>query len=157
MLNKVIIMGRLTRDPELKYTPANVAVCSFSVAVDRRYVKQGEQRQADFFDIVTWRQQAEFVCKYFAKGRMINVVGSLQTRTWDDANGVRRYVTEVSADEVNFCGDKPGTGQPGGGIPAGGGYPVAPEPNQGANFPQSGGFVSGDGFAPVDTDDDLPF
>ena len=105
MLNKVILMGRLTRDPELKYTPSNVAVCSFSIAVDRRYARPGEQRQADFINIVTWRNTAEFVSKYFTKGQMINVCGSLQTRTWDDAQGVKRYATEVVADEVNFCGD----------------------------------------------------
>ena len=102
MLNKVILMGRLTRDPELKYTPSNVAVCSFSIAVDRRYARPGEQRQADFINIVAWRNTAEFVSKYFVKGQLINVCGSLQTRTWDDAQGVKRYATEVVADEVEF-------------------------------------------------------
>ena len=105
MLNKVILMGRLTADPELKYTPSNVAVCSFTIAVDRRYTKPGEQRQTDFINIVTWRNTAEFVSKYFVKGQMINVCGSLQTRTWDDAQCNKRYTTEVVADEVNFCGD----------------------------------------------------
>ena len=102
MLNKCILIGRLTRDPELKYTPANVAVCSFSIAVERKFVKQGEQRQADFINIVTWRTTAEFVTKHFVKGQMINVVGGLQTRTWDDSNGVKHYTIEVIADEVNF-------------------------------------------------------
>ena len=83
MLNKVILMGRLTRDPELKYTPSNVAVCSFSIAVDRRYARPGEQRQADFINIVTWRNTAEFICKYFQKGSMIAVSGRLQSRTWE--------------------------------------------------------------------------
>lgn len=105
MLNKAILMGRLTADPILKFTPSNVAVCSFSIAVDRRYTKQGEQKQADFINIVTWRSTAEFVSRYFVKGQMINVSGSLQTRTWDDTQGVKHYVTEVLADEVNFCGD----------------------------------------------------
>lgn len=141
MLNKVVLMGRMVRDPELKYTATNVAVCSFSVAVDRRFVKQGEQRQADFINIVTWRNTAEFVSKYFVKGQMINVCGSLQTRTWDDAQGVKHYATEVIADEINFCGDKSS-----GSSSAGGSYPQN-------NAPQS----SNDGFAPVDTDDDLPF
>ena len=104
-MNKVILMGRLTKDPELKYTQAGVAVCSFSVAVNRRYVKEGEERQADFINIVTWRQQAEFVSKYFTKGQMINLCGSLQTRTWEDNNGIKHYATEVVADEINFCGD----------------------------------------------------
>lgn len=143
MLNKVILMGRLTRDPELKYTPANVPVCSFSIAVDRRYVRQGEQRQADFINIVTWRQQAEFVSKYFVKGQMINVCGSLQTRTWDDANGVKHYATEVVADEINFCGSKN-------------------ESSNGGNnaFGGESSFDTSDvnnGFTPIDTDDDLPF
>jgi len=139
MLNKVLLMGRMVRDPELKYTATNVAVCSFSVAVDRRFVKQGEQRQADFINIVTWRNTAEFVSKYFVKGQMINVCGSLQTRTWDDAQGVKHYATEVIADEINFCGDKSSGG-------SSASYPQN-------NAPQS----SNDGFAPVDTDDDLPF
>ncbi len=144
MLNKVILMGRLTRDPELKYTASNVPVCSFTIAVDRRFQKQGEQAQADFINIVTWRQAAEFVSKYFTKGRLINVCGSIQTRTWDDANGVKHYATEVVADEINFCGDKPQNSQ-----------------NQGQGMPQhfdnSGSQLQNDGFAPVDTDDDLPF
>ena len=144
MLNKVILMGRLTRDPELKYTPSNVAVCSFSIAVDRRYARPGEQRQADFINIVAWRNTAEFVSKYFVKGQMINVCGSLQTRTWDDAQGVKRYATEVIADEVNFCGDN----RNGGAAPQDGGqtFSQAVDTNP-----------MGSGFAPVDTDDDLPF
>ena len=104
MLNKVILMGRMTKAPELKFTPSNVPVCSFSIAVDRRFAKQGEERKADFINVVTWRQQAEFVAKYFTKGQMINIVGNLQTRTYDK-NGEKRYVMEVVADEVNFCGD----------------------------------------------------
>ena len=137
MLNKVILMGRLTRDPELKYTTTNIPVCSFSIAVDRRFAKAGEQGKTDFINIVTWRATAEFVSKYFTKGRMINVVGSLQTRTWDDANGVRRYVTEVIADEINFCGDK------------------APAANQGAQFTgNEDSELEGDCFMPIDTDDD---
>ncbi|MDD4688138.1 MAG: single-stranded DNA-binding protein [Eubacteriales bacterium] len=114
MLNKVIIMGRLARDPELKTTASDVSVCSFTVAVDRRFQRSGEERQADFINVVAWRQTAEFVSRYFTKGRMINVVGSLQTRSYDDANGNKRYVTEVVADEVNFCGDKRNDDQAGG-------------------------------------------
>ncbi len=144
MLNKVILMGRLTRDPELKYTPSNVAVCSFSIAVDRRYARPGEQRQADFINIVSWRNTAEFVSKYFVKGQLINVCGSLQTRTWDDAQGVKHYATEVVADEVNFCGDNRNSSSPQGDM------------NQGfaANTQQS---PMSSGFSPMDTDDDLPF
>ena len=85
MLNKVILMGRLTRDPELRTTASDISVCTFTVAVDRRYQKSGENRQTDFINVVAWRTTAEFVNRYFSKGRMINVVGNLQTRTWDDA------------------------------------------------------------------------
>ncbi len=105
MLNKVILMGRLVKDPELKYTPSNVAVVSFTVAVDRRYQKQDE-KQADFINVVAWRNTAEFVSKWFRKGQMIALCGSIQTRTWDDNDGNRHYVTEVVADEVSFCGGK---------------------------------------------------
>lgn len=105
-MNKVVLMGRLTKDPELRYTPSNnTSVCQFTIAVDRRFKTEG-QPQADFIPIVAWRQTAEFVCKYFTKGSRIAVVGSIQTRTWDDNNGARHYVTEVVADEVEFCESK---------------------------------------------------
>ena len=106
MINKVVLMGRLTKDVELKYTPSNVAVATFTVAVDRNYVKQGEERQTDFINIVVWRSTAEFVAKYFTKGQLIALVGSIQTRTWDDNEGKKHYVTEVVADEVSFAGGK---------------------------------------------------
>src|SRR5690554_3577616 len=102
MLNKVILMGRICKDLELKYTPSNVAVTSFSIAVNRKYQKE----QTDFINIVAWRNTAEFICKYFSKGQMINIVGSLQVRAYDGKDGKKVYVTEVVADEVNFCGDK---------------------------------------------------
>ena len=105
-MNKVILMGRLVKDPELKYTPSNNAVVSFTIAVDRRFVKQGEERQADFINIVAWRTTAEFVAKWFTKGKLISLVGSIQTRTWEDNEGTKRYATEVVADEVYFAGDK---------------------------------------------------
>ncbi|WP_461246613.1 single-stranded DNA-binding protein [Treponema sp. R6D11] len=144
MLNKAIIMGRLTRDPELKTTPSGVSVCSFSVAVDRRFVRQGEERQTDFINCVAWRTTAEFVSKYFTKGRMINVVGTIQTRSWDDADGKKRYATDVVADEVNFCGDKRAEGSSASSAPSS--SPAAEEP-----VPHDEGFVA------VDLDDDLPF
>ena len=107
MLNKVVLMGRLTRDPELRYTPANLAVTSFTLAVDRTYVKQGEQRQADFINIVTFAKTAEFVSKYFSKGQLVAVCGRIQTRSWEDANGGgKRYATEVVAEEVHFAESK---------------------------------------------------
>lgn len=105
-MNKVILMGRLTKDPELKYTPGNnTAVCQFSIAVDRKFKSEG-QPTADFINIVAWRKTAEFVSKYFTKGSKIAVVGQIQTRSWDDTEGKKHYVTEVIADEVEFCESK---------------------------------------------------
>ena len=108
MLNRVIIMGRLTADPELRQTQSGVATCRFTVAVDRTFVKQGEERQADFITVVAWRQTAEFVCKYFSKGRMIAVEGNLKTSTYQNKTypDVTHYVTEVYADQVHFTGEK---------------------------------------------------
>ena len=100
-LNKVILIGHMTADPELKQTPSGVSVCSFSIGVTRRYTK-GEQSQSDFINIVAWRTTAEFVARYFRKGSAICICGSLQTRTWTDTNGNKRYETEVVADEATF-------------------------------------------------------
>ena len=105
MLNRVILMGRITQDLEIRQTQGGVAVLSFTVAVDRGYVKQGEERQTDFINCVAWRQQAEFISRYFAKGRMIAIEGNLRTRTYDDKNGVKHYVTEVFVDNVSFTGE----------------------------------------------------
>ena len=103
-MNKVILMGRLTRDPEVRYTQnTNTLVASFSLAVNRRFVKQGEERQADFINIVAWNKQGEFCSKYFKKGQQVGVIGRLQTRTWDDQNGTKHYVTEVIAEELYFA------------------------------------------------------
>ena len=106
MLNRVILMGRITQDLELKTTASGISVTSFSIAVDRNYVKQGEERQTDFINIVCWRKQAEFVCRYFEKGSMIAIEGQLQTRTYQAKDGSNRYVTEVVADSVSFTGEK---------------------------------------------------
>ena len=108
MLNRVIIMGRLTADPELRQTQSGVATCRFTVAVDRSFVKQGEERQADFITVTAWRQTAEFVCKYFSKGRMIAIEGNLRTSTYQNKTypDVTHYVTEVYADQVHFTGEK---------------------------------------------------
>lgn len=103
--NKVILIGNMTSDPELKQTQGGISVCSFSIAVNRRFAKDGEQA-CDFITIQAWRQQAEFVCKYFKKGNPILVCGQLQTRTWTDNQGQKRYATEVVADEVSFVGNK---------------------------------------------------
>ena len=103
--NKVILMGNMTADPELKQTTAGTSVCSFSIAVNRRFAKSEQgQQSVDFINIVTWRQSAEFVSRYFKKGNPILVCGQLQTRTWTDNQGAKRYATEVVADEVSFVG-----------------------------------------------------
>lgn len=105
MINSVVIMGRLTKDPELKTTQSGLSVISFTVAVDRKYQKGGE-RQADFLNVVAWRHTAEFVEKYFRKGSMIAVQGSIQTRKYEDKNGNNRTAVEIVADNVSFCGSK---------------------------------------------------
>lgn len=104
MLNLCAINGRLTSDPELKTTSNGTAVCSFTVAVDRSYVKSGEERQADFIPVVAWRQAAEFVSKYFRKGSMIAVDGQIQTRNYEDKDGNRRKAIELVASNVHFVG-----------------------------------------------------
>ena len=104
--NKVILMGRLTAAPELKQTPSGTSVCTFTIAVDRKYKAEDGKAQADFLQIVTWRQTAEFVAKYFSKGASILVCGQIQTRSWTDNHGVKKYATEIIADEVAFAGDK---------------------------------------------------
>lgn len=110
MLNSAIIMGRLVADPELRTTNTGISVSSFTVAVDRSYVKPGEERQADFIDVVAWRGTAEFVSKYFRKGSMIAVQGSIQARSYDDRNGIRRKAVEIIADQISFCGSKSESG-----------------------------------------------
>jgi single-strand DNA-binding protein len=102
-LNKVILMGHMTADPELKQTTSGLSVCSFSIGVNRRYSKADQgQQSVDFINIVSWRQQAEFVSRYFKKGSSIIVCGSLQTRNWTDQQGAKRYSTEVLAEEAHF-------------------------------------------------------
>lgn len=116
MLNKVILMGRLTADPELRQTPSGVSTCQFTLAVERNFTPQGGERQSDFITVVAWRQTAEFVCRYFSKGRMICVEGNIRTRTYTDKrySDVTHYVTEVYADNVYFTGEKAQQGQGGG-------------------------------------------
>lgn len=110
MINNITLMGRLTADPELKTTTSGLNVTTFSIAVDRPFAKSGEDRQTDFINIVAWRQNAEFVCRYFKKGQMIALTGSLQTRNYEDRNGNKRTAYEVVADRVSFCGSKAETG-----------------------------------------------
>ncbi len=104
MINRVILMGRLVADPELKTTQSGVSVTPFRIAVDRSYVKAGEQRQADFFDIVAWRSSAEFVCRNFGKGSLIAVDGQLQSRQYQTKDGQNRTAIEVVADNISFTG-----------------------------------------------------
>lgn len=106
-MNKVILLGRLTRDPETRYTQtSNMQVTSFTLAVNRRFVKQGEERQADFINCVAWNKTAEFVSKYLKKGQQVGIIGRIQTRNYDDEQGIKHYVTEIIAEEVYFAGDK---------------------------------------------------
>jgi len=167
-MNKVIVMGRLTRDPEIRETAGNKMVASFTIAVDRR-VARGAEKKADFINCVAWEQKAEFIKNYFSKGVRIAVAGRLETRTWDDAEGKKRYVTEVIAEDVYFADgrqDSPGTGtsttraygSAGANANTSDGDPFAGAPNGtsangNADAPKTGG---DEGFYPVE-DDDLPF
>lgn len=104
--NKVILGGRLTADPELKQTTSGIFVCSFSIAVNRKKGKDEQEPKTDFITVQAWRQQAEFVSRFFKKGSSICIVGSIQTRSWEDNNGGKRYATEVIADEISFVDSK---------------------------------------------------
>lgn len=153
-LNKVILVGKLTADPELQTTPNGISVVHFRVAVNRRYAKDDQQRQADFISTVAWRQQAEFVSRYFHKGSSICVVGSLQSRSWQDQNGQNRYAMEVVADEINFVDSKSESS----------GFNYQQNGNAPAYTPESYGepaYQSGSGSAPqfeeMSNEDDLPF
>ena len=141
MYNRVILMGRLVADPEMRTTPSGVTMCRIRIAVDRNFVKQGEERQADFFDITCWRQQADFVCKYFNKGRMIHVEGTLQNNNYTDNNGVKHYSMAIQADRIDFCGDK--RNDNGGGY--GGGQPNYGGQQYGGNGGYNGGNSYGGG------------
>lgn len=140
MLNTAILMGRLTSDPELKKTPAGVSITTFVVAVNRSYVPKGQERQADFIDVVAWRSTAEFITKYFRKGQMIAVQGSIQTRSYEDKQGNKRKAVEIVVDKADFCGDRSFT-------PAHGSPDIDAEYTHGA---------AGD-FAAVGDQQDLPF
>src|SRR5690554_2543477 len=105
-MNKVILVGRLTRDPELRRTNNDIAVTQFTVAVNRIYTNKQGEKQTDFINCVAWRNQAENLCRYMRKGSMVGVEGQIQTRSYDDANGIRRYVTEVVCDNIQFLEPK---------------------------------------------------
>ncbi len=105
-MNNVSLIGRLTADPELKHTQSDIAMTRFSIAVDRTYSRQGEERQADFINIIAWRQTAEFICRYFSKGQRIGITGQIRTGSYTDRDGNKRYTFEVQADNVEFCEPK---------------------------------------------------
>ena len=151
-MNKVILMGRLTRDPELRQTANGISVCGFSVAVNRRFVKDGQQN-ADFINCTAWRQQAEFICKYFHQGSMIALVGSLQSRSWENQEGKRQYSTDVIVDEVYFTGSRQET--QGGGQDSGFNMAQpAPQTDSGSAL----GDIDSMGFQTIEgSEDDLPF
>ena len=158
MLNVAVIMGRLAADPELRHTPNGVAVTSFTLAVDRSYARAGTERQTDWIDVVAWRQTAEFVCKYFTKGQLMAVTGSIQTRNYEDRNGNKRKAVEIQATEVNFASSKRGGGSMGGDPSYG--QPRASAPAQPAAFSEPApAYSSGssEDFEEILGDDDLPF
>ena len=147
MLNVAILTGRLTGDPELRHTPNNVAVTSFNVAVSRSYARQGEERQTDFIDIVAWRSTAEFICRYFKKGQLIAIEGSIQTRSYQDKDGNKRKAFEVVANNVHFVESKKDSNSTNSGE------------NQQVNNYSTETYASGsdDDFQEIQSDDDLPF
>ena len=150
-LNKVILCGRLTADPELKQTTSGIAVVSFTLAVNRRYQAKGAdgsqaQQQADFINVVAWRQTAEFISRYFRKGSALCITGSIQTRTWQDQQGQKRYATDVVADEAMFVDSKNEGGSVGGQFTDS--YTAPSYSSSPAATPK---------FEELKTDDDLPF
>ena len=138
-LNVTVLMGRMVADPELRHTSSDIAVTSFTIAVDKSYQKPGADRQADFIDIIAWRNTAEFVCKYFRKGQLVAVQGSIQTRSYQDKDGNKRKAFEIVADNVHFAESKKdaGTGSRS--------EAAAYAPNVSADFEE------------IPLDDDLPF
>ena len=138
-MNKVVLTGRLTRDPETRYTQTNnTLVASFTLAINRRFTRQGEERQADFIPVVAWSKTGEFCSKYFKKGQQVGVIGRIQTRNWDDDQGQKHYVTEVIAEEAYFADSR--------------------RDGAGDNFENTfGTAVSESQEFQVSSDDDLPF
>lgn len=158
MYNKVILVGRLTADPELRQTPNGISVASFSIAVNRSYSSKSGERQADFIDIVAWRNTAEFICRYFSKGKAILIEGELQTRTYVDKQGQNRKAWEVVASSAHFVESKNASGAV---APQFGEVSATPS----ASFPANNApasapaYSSGsvDDFTELDDDGDLPF
>ena len=145
MLNMVALMGRLTYEPELKTTPSGVSVIRFQIACDRSYQSAGQERQADFIDCVAWRQRAEFISRYFHKGSMIAIEGTIQTQNFTDKNGNNRKSVEVVANNVSFCGSKADSGS------------TAPAQEFNQPAPSYSSADTSDFEEIIDDDDDLPF
>lgn len=148
MLNVAIVMGRLVAEPELRHTPNDVAVTSFTLAVARDYVKSGTERQTDFIDIVAWRGTAEFICKHFRKGQMMAVHGSIQTRTYTDKDGNKRKAFEIMASDVSFTGSK---------NESGGNYSGNSNSSPAPAAPQQGTYASAAPFIEPEYDDNPVF
>lgn len=151
MLNVIAVMGRLVADPELRKTAGGLSVTTLRIACDRNFVKTGSERQTDFFDVVAWRGTAEFACKYFRKGQLIAVNGSLQTNAYEDRDGKKRTSYEIVADNLHFADSKPMQGSYGGDSqPSSAGRALPQEPES---------YSSGapDDFAVIDESEDLPF
>ncbi|MDD3261809.1 MAG: single-stranded DNA-binding protein [Oscillospiraceae bacterium] len=169
MLNVVVLMGRLVADPELRHTPNDIAVTSIRIAVDRSFSRAGAEKQTDFIDVTAWRQTAEFICRYFTKGSMIAIQGSLRVDNYTDRDGNKRTRYEVVADNAQFCGSKreSGTGSYGGDssyssapAPAKDSYQQpAPSAAPAAAALAAPAYSSGDtgDFQSLPDDDDLPF
>ena len=143
-MNKAILIGNLTRDPEMRTTASGVSVCTFTLAINRRFANPQGVREADFINIVTWRQLADLCGRYLAKGRKCSVIGSIQTRSYDAQDGSKRYVTEIIADNVEFCDSRPDGARP---------RTDNPPPVQ---EPPAGYGMNNGGFTEID-DDELPF
>ncbi len=151
MYNKVIMMGRICSDPEFKTTPNGVNVCTFRIAVDRRFQTQGEERKADFFNVAAWRQTGDFVRQYFGKGRMILVEGEMQTRQYTDKNGNAATWYEINAERVSFTGEKSSGTQTSAAQPA---QDYSSNTSTAAQTPSASPASS---FSQADSDDDYPF
>ena len=143
MLNVTVLMGRMVADPEIRHTSSDIAVTSFTIAVDKSYQKSGAERQADFIDIVAWRNTAEFVCKYFRKGQLVAIQGSIQTRIYQDKDGNKRKAFEIVADNVHFSESKKDAGSQS--------DSAAQRPDVEYASESTGSFEE------IPTDDDLPF
>lgn len=157
MFNKVIMMGRIVNDIEFKTTPTGVNVASFRIAVDRRFQQKGEERKSDFFNIVVWRQQAEFVNRYFAKGRMIMIEGELNTRNYTDKNGNPNTWYEIVADRVSFTGEKAQGGSYSDSYNNNSYSAPAPSAPQYDAAPAAAPAAPASNFSAMESDDDYPF